>query len=226
MQCHLCTYLAHARFTPIRAAVKGASQHSPYSHLSLGTPSTSIISLATSTMSSNGTTASASFSSTSSSKSPPQSARAGSVGSKVKSPYTWREYTPAEIALHNSGEATWMIIHGKVYDVHAFMEDHPGGPEILTQHAGKDATADFEETFHSASAREQLKDYCIGGVAGYEGPDDAALGGKKGGRSSSSGSSNSAAGGQMSGGLNPIIIGGVLVLAVGIIYALYPHLTA
>ena len=121
-----------------------------------------------------------------------------------------------------------MIIHGKLYDVHAFMEDHPGGPEILTQHAGKDATQDFEETFHSASAREQLKDYCIGGVAGYDGPEDAALGGKKGGKSSSGGSGGSSvAGGQgVAGGMNPIIIGGVLVLAIGIIYALYPHLTS
>ena len=146
----------------------------------------------------------------------------GSVGSKVKSPYAWREYTAAEIAAHNSGEATWMIIHGRVYDVHAFMEDHPGGPEILTQHAGKDATQDFEETFHSASAREQLKDYCIGGVAGYDGPEDAALAGRKAATKSSA-SSN---GGSIAGGLNPIIIGGVLVLAAGIIYALYPHLTA
>ena len=122
-----------------------------------------------------------------------------------------------------------MIIHGKLYDVHAFMEDHPGGPEILAQHAGKDATQDFEETFHSASAREQLKDYCIGGVAGYDGPDDAALGGKKGGKSGGSGASSGsskAAGGVVAGGLNPIIIGGVLVLALGIIYALYPHLTS
>ena len=154
--------------------------------------------------------------------------KTGTVGSKVKSPYTWREYTPAEIAVHNSLDATWMIIHGKLYDVHAFMEDHPGGPEILTQHAGKDATQDFEETFHSASAREQLKDYCIGGVAGYTGPDDAALGGKKGGKSSSSLSSSSggSGGGQAVGGMNPVLIGGVLILALGIIYALYPHLTA
>ena len=182
------------------------------------------ISLATSAfaMSSNGTATSSSASSSRSS--PPQPVPSGSIGSKVKSPYTWREYTPAEIALHNSVSATWMIIHGKVYDVHAFMEDHPGGPEILTQHAGKDATQDFEETFHSASAREQLKDYCIGRVAGYDGPEDAALGGKKGGRSSTSSASNAAA--STSRGLNPIIIGGVLVLAVGIIYALYPHLTA
>ena len=150
--------------------------------------------------------------------------RSGTVGPKVKTPYTWREYTPAEIALHNSQEATWLIIHGKVYDVHTFMEDHPGGPEILTQHSGKDATQDFEETFHSQGARDQLKDYCIGGVAGYEGADDAAMQGRKGGSSGSSNGSGGRSG--TAGGLNPIIIGGVAILAVGIIYALYPHLTS
>ena len=172
-------------------------------------------------MSSNGTAQSAATTA----PSPAPAKPAGKIGSKVKQPYEWRLYTPAELALHNSVEATWMIIHGRVYDVHAFMEDHPGGPEILTQHAGKDATQDFEETFHSESARKQLADYCIGGVAGYDGPDDAHMGGKKGGKSSSSSSSNGTSS-ATTGGLNPIIIGGVLVLAVGIIYALYPHLTS
>ena len=153
--------------------------------------------------------------------------KTGTIGSKVKSPYTWRLYTPAEIALHNAHDATWMIIHGKLYDVHAFMEDHPGGPEILTQHAGKDATQDFEETFHSASARQQLNDYCIGGVAGYTGADDAAMGGKKGGKGSSGSGNGLATSGVAGGsGLNPIIIGGVLVLVLGVVYALYPHLTS
>ena len=33
---------------------------------------------------------------------------------------------------------------GKVYDVTPFMDDHPGGGEIMLSAAGKDATNDFE----------------------------------------------------------------------------------
>src|ERR1700761_7468928 len=90
---------------------------------------------------------STSTSSSSSTKPTPQ------VGSSVKKSYTWRTYTADEVAQHSSSDSMWVIIHGRVYDVHAFLEDHPGGPEILTQHAGKDATQEFEETFHSPAAR-------------------------------------------------------------------------
>jgi len=108
------------------------------------------------------------------------SPKPGVVGSKLRGSYTWRQYTIEEVSNHNhTSEALWLIIHGKVYDVAAFLEDHPGGPEILQQHGGRDATQDFEETFHSPAAREQLKDYVIGGVVGYTGPEDAHLGNKK-----------------------------------------------
>lgn len=33
---------------------------------------------------------------------------------------------------------------GKVYDVTPFMDDHPGGGEIMLSAAGKDGTQDFE----------------------------------------------------------------------------------
>lgn len=72
------------------------------------------------------------------------------------------------------------IIHGKVYDVNGFLVDHPGGPEILTNEAGTDATAKFEEVFHSDDARKQLKDFCVGTLKGYTGPANAAMK-KKGG---------------------------------------------
>ena len=34
----------------------------------------------------------------------------------------------------------WLGIDGLVYDVTKFLDDHPGGPEIVLEHAGKDAT--------------------------------------------------------------------------------------
>ena len=45
---------------------------------------------------------------------------------------------------------------GKVYDVTPFMDDHPGGGEIMLSAAGKDGTQDFEDVGHSPHARDCL----------------------------------------------------------------------
>jgi len=46
-----------------------------------------------------------------------------------------------------------IIIHGQVYDVTKFLDDHPGGPDIIADGAGTDLTDQFEDTGHSAEAR-------------------------------------------------------------------------
>jgi L-lactate dehydrogenase (cytochrome) len=43
---------------------------------------------------------------------------------------------------HNQLEV-YIDIQGKVYDVTSFLPNHPGGPEIILQNAGKDATKIF-----------------------------------------------------------------------------------
>ncbi|KAE8077641.1 hypothetical protein FH972_016188 [Carpinus fangiana] len=69
-----------------------------------------------------------------------------------------------EVAKHSSSKDCWLIISGKVYDVTTFMEDHPGGDEVLLSATGKDATNDFEDVGHSDSAREMMDKYCIGKI--------------------------------------------------------------
>jgi len=130
----------------------------------------------------------------SSSSSESSSAPKQKIGSKVKdaSDLKVREYSKDEVATHNTETDTWMIIHGKVYDVSSFLEHHPGGPEILIQHAGSDATNEFEEVFHSPQARQQLDDYFVGTLEGYTGDLDAV---KKGNTPSASGKSAGASGG-------------------------------
>jgi len=54
-----------------------------------------------------------------------------------------------------------------------------GGPEVMTQEAGTDATQKFEELSHSEDARKQLADFCVGTLAGYTGPKDAEMQRKK-----------------------------------------------
>ncbi|KAG1941267.1 cytochrome b5 [Pimephales promelas] len=71
-------------------------------------------------------------------------------------------YTVEEIQAHNMIKDTWLIIHDKVYDITSFMEEHPGGEEVLLEQAGSDATESFEDVGHSTDAREMLQQYYIG----------------------------------------------------------------
>ena len=38
--------------------------------------------------------------------------------------------------MHNKRDDCWLIIHGKVYDVSAFLREHPGGEDIIIDLAG------------------------------------------------------------------------------------------
>ncbi|XP_061671170.1 cytochrome b5 [Syngnathoides biaculeatus] len=71
-------------------------------------------------------------------------------------------YTLEDIRVHNMCNDTWLIVHDKVYDVTRFLEEHPGGEEVLLEQAGADATESFEDVGHSTDAREMLQQFCIG----------------------------------------------------------------
>lgn len=71
-------------------------------------------------------------------------------------------YTLEEIREHNMSHDTWLIIHDKVYDITSFLEEHPGGEEVLLEQAGADATESFEDVGHSTDAREMLQQYLVG----------------------------------------------------------------
>ncbi|KAF7090235.1 hypothetical protein CFC21_093017 [Triticum aestivum] len=73
-------------------------------------------------------------------------------------------YSFQEVRKHSQRKDCWLIISGKVYDVTPFMEEHPGGDEVLLACTGKDATADFEDIGHSDAAKELMPQYCIGEV--------------------------------------------------------------
>lgn len=54
------------------------------------------------------------------------------------------------------------LIHGKVYDLNNFKRQHPGGAEILEEHAGMDCTKAFDSVMHSDMAKQMMGDYLIG----------------------------------------------------------------
>lgn len=67
-----------------------------------------------------------------------------------------------EVGKHNSRDSVWLIIENKVYDVTKFLDDHPGGEEVLLEQAGKDATDIFEDVGHSADARDLMTESLVG----------------------------------------------------------------
>eukprot|EP00499_Haloplacidia_sp_CaronLabIsolate_P007917 CAMPEP_0196782072 /NCGR_PEP_ID=MMETSP1104-20130614/10637_1 /TAXON_ID=33652 /ORGANISM="Cafeteria sp., Strain Caron Lab Isolate" /LENGTH=129 /DNA_ID=CAMNT_0042152303 /DNA_START=8 /DNA_END=397 /DNA_ORIENTATION=+ len=106
-----------------------------------------------------------------------------------------------QVAEHSKPDDCWLVIDGLVYDVTKFLDNHPGGPEIVTDHAGTDATEEFDTIGHSEDARRQLKDYLLGEL--------------EGGSTQSSGASVTASSAQ-SGGNTLYIVLALLVLGVGI----------
>jgi len=73
-----------------------------------------------------------------------------------------KRFSTKEVAEHKDKKSVWIIIHDNVYDVTKFLEEHPGGEEVLLEQAGKDATEHFEDVGHSTDARTMMKDYQIG----------------------------------------------------------------
>ncbi|KAI8058621.1 acyl-CoA dehydrogenase/oxidase [Syncephalis plumigaleata] len=74
-------------------------------------------------------------------------------------------YTEQEVANHTSENDCWVIIHGKVYDVTKFLNEHPGGRKVIMNVAGTDATKQFD-AFHNAGILEKYGPSLYVGEAG------------------------------------------------------------
>lgn len=55
-----------------------------------------------------------------------------------------------------------------VYDVSKFMDEHPGGDEVLLSEAGRDGSDAFEDVGHSDDARALLPGMLKGELEGAE----------------------------------------------------------
>jgi len=107
--------------------------------------------------------------------------------------------TMAECKKHNTEEDCWLVMFDKVYDVTAFLDEHPGGSEIMVDVTGRDATDDFEDVVHSSTARKQLEGMYIGDLH----PEDKAK--LKGVANANGTSTGKATGKGASGPVNPLV---------------------
>ncbi|CAG5129600.1 unnamed protein product, partial [Candidula unifasciata] len=68
----------------------------------------------------------------------------------------------ADLENHNKDGGLWIVVHGKVYDVHDFKSQAPCGAETLQEWAGRDASVAFETAHHSEEAREMMNCFYVG----------------------------------------------------------------
>mmetsp|Transcript_25601 Transcript_25601/g.73579 ORF Transcript_25601/g.73579 Transcript_25601/m.73579 type:complete len:133 (-) Transcript_25601:194-592(-) len=75
--------------------------------------------------------------------------------------------TTEELAKHNTEKDCWIALHNIVLNLPKdFLDEHPGGPDVVTCMAGKDASSDFEDIAHSDTAREWANKFIIGYMEG------------------------------------------------------------
>jgi cytochrome b involved in lipid metabolism len=81
-----------------------------------------------------------------------------------------RLIVPADLARHASPEDCWMAIRGEVYDLSAYLPEHPTRLEIILPWCGKEATEAYDTKNkgrpHSAAADQLLDQYRIGALPG------------------------------------------------------------
>lgn len=75
-------------------------------------------------------------------------------------------YTMDEISKHNTADDLWLVYNGQVYDVSKYLDEHPGGEEVIVDCAGEDATGAFDDIGHSDDAHDILKGLLIGKLEG------------------------------------------------------------
>ena len=74
-------------------------------------------------------------------------------------------YTLADVQKHTSEDDCWVVLHGEVYNVSDFLEDHPGGKKAIMLYAGKDATKEFDMLHSADIITRYATEYHVGSLA-------------------------------------------------------------
>lgn len=80
-----------------------------------------------------------------------------------------KAYSKADLAGHATPENCWMAIRGAVYDLSAYLPEHPSRPELVLPWCGKEATEAYNTKTkgrsHASYADDLLARYKIGMLA-------------------------------------------------------------
>jgi cytochrome b involved in lipid metabolism len=79
-----------------------------------------------------------------------------------------KEFSLEEVAKHNTKEDLWIAVKGIVMDVTNWTDEHPGGPQALFSHMGKDASEEFEMLHDDEVIPKYAPDIVIGKVKGQK----------------------------------------------------------
>ncbi|KAL1455275.1 hypothetical protein WDU94_009380 [Cyamophila willieti] len=79
-----------------------------------------------------------------------------------------KQLTYKEVVESEDDNSNLIIINNNVYNVTPFLNEHPGGEEVLIDQRGKNATEQFEDVGHSTEARELMKKYLVGTISDPE----------------------------------------------------------
>ncbi|KAF2745305.1 cytochrome b5 [Sporormia fimetaria CBS 119925] len=80
-----------------------------------------------------------------------------------------KEFTYSDVSEHSTKKDLYVVVHDKVYDCSNFVDEHPGGEEVMLDVGGQDATEAFEDVGHSDEARELLDGMLVGTLKRQEG---------------------------------------------------------
>jgi cytochrome b involved in lipid metabolism len=76
-------------------------------------------------------------------------------------------YTVWDLSNHKTQNDCWIAINGNVYDVTKYLDQHPGGADLILMMCGKDATQAYKTQGgrgkgHSSRADALLSQFLIG----------------------------------------------------------------
>eukprot|EP01083_Nonionella_stella_P085212 236174_1 len=86
----------------------------------------------------------------------------------LRKAFNKKVFTMNKVSKHNTKKSQWIVVYGGVYDLTVFNRDHPGGPDVLFSIAGQDATEEFDNVLHSATAKQISHKYLLGSVKGSD----------------------------------------------------------